>query len=52
MPEKKEFSNVRSLLGAFAISMNLINQEIEHHHEQTAYLTFMIAREWDLTRNT
>ena len=39
-----DFTTIRSLLGALARVMNLINPEMEHHHEQTAYLSYMIAR--------
>lgn len=31
-----EFTSMRSLAGALARAMNLVNPEIEHHHEQTA----------------
>ena len=40
-----EFTNMRSLLVAFAKSMNLVNPEVEHHHEQTAYLSYFLAKE-------
>ena len=33
------FTNMRSMLGAVARAMNLINPDMEHHHEQTAYLS-------------
>jgi len=39
------FTNMRSLLGAFAEAMNLIDPNIENHHQQTAYMSFMISRE-------
>ena len=42
------FTNMRSLLGALARSMNLVNPDMEHHHEQTAYLAFQIAYEMGL----
>ncbi len=42
--EEKPFTNIRSLLGALAKAMNLIQPEVEHHHEQTAYFAFHIAR--------
>lgn len=45
MREEKPFTNIRSLLGALARAMNLLNPELEHHHEQTAYFAFCIARE-------
>lgn len=45
---KEAFTNIRSLLGALAKAMNLINPEVEHHHEQTAYLAFCIAKNMNL----
>lgn len=42
------FTNMRSLLIALARAMNLINPDMEHHHEQTAYLTFQIGYEMGL----
>lgn len=45
---EKAFTNIRSMLGALATAMNLINPEIEHHHEQTAYMAYSIAREMGL----
>lgn len=46
--ENKTFTNIRSLLEALAKAMNLINPEVEHHHEQTAYLSYFIARQMNL----
>lgn len=43
-----EFTNMRSLLTALAQAMNLINPDMEHHHEQTAYLAFQIGYEMGL----
>lgn len=37
------FTNMRSMLGAAASSLNLINPDMEHHHEQTAYLAYQIG---------
>ncbi|MBR6267435.1 MAG: HD domain-containing protein [Selenomonadaceae bacterium] len=37
------FTNMRSMLGALARAMNLINPDMEHHHEQTAYLAYQIG---------
>ncbi len=34
---------MRSLIVALAKALNLINREMQHHHEQTAYLAFRIA---------
>lgn len=48
MQDNKSFTNIRSLLGALAKSMNLINPDMEHHHEQTAYLAYQVARECGL----
>lgn len=45
MQDNKSFTNIRSLLGALAKSMNLINPDMEHHHEQTAYLAYLIGME-------
>ena len=46
------FTNIRSLLGALATSMNLINPDMEHHHEQTAYLAYQIALEMGLAEQS
>ncbi|MBQ7656608.1 MAG: HD domain-containing protein [Clostridia bacterium] len=43
-----EFTNMRALLTALAKSMNLVNPDVEHHHEQTAYLAFQIGYEMGL----
>ncbi len=45
---QEEFTNLRSLVGAFAKAMNLINRDMEHHHEQTAYLAYMVAQRMGL----
>ena len=45
MNNSEQFTTVRSLLEALAKAMNLINSSVSHHHEQTAYLACMIARE-------
>lgn len=34
-----------SLLGTLAKALNLIDPNVENHHQQTAYLAYMIARE-------
>ena len=36
---------MRSLLGALSKILNLINPEMQYHHEQTAYLAYLIAKE-------
>ena len=41
----KPFTNMRSLSNAFAKALNLISSDIENHHQQVAYLSYMIARE-------
>ena len=46
--DTENFTNIRSLLGALAEAMNLVNPSVSHHHEQTAYLTYIIARELTL----
>ena len=47
---RAQFTNIRSLLGALAEAMNLINPDMEHHHEQTAYLSYLIAQEMGMSR--
>ncbi len=42
------FTDMRSLISALAISMNLINPDMQHHHEQTAYMAFQIGSEMGL----
>lgn len=37
------FTNMRSLMGALARALNLVNPDMEHHHEQTAYLAYQIG---------
>ena len=39
------FTNIRSLLGALAKALNLINPALENHHERTAYFSYFIGRE-------
>ena len=43
--DEQSFTNIRSLLGALAKALNLINRDMEQHHEQTAYFSWFIARE-------
>lgn len=43
--EKKKLTTIRSLLDALARAMNLINSEVENHHQQTAYFAYFIGRE-------
>ena len=45
MADTTNFTNIRALLGALTEAMNLISPDLQHHHEQTAYLSFLIARE-------
>ena len=45
MIDTSHFTDIRSLLMALAEAMNLINPSLESHHEQTAYLSYLIARE-------
>ena len=45
----KSFSNIRSLLNGLASALNLINPELEYHHQKTAYLAFFIGREMGLS---
>ena len=42
---EKGFTNIRSLLGAFARALNLINRDTQHHHEQTAYIAYRLAQQ-------
>lgn len=42
------FTSIRSLLGALAKALNLINPYVEHHHEQTAYFSYFLARRMGL----
>lgn len=44
MTDNQSFTNMRSLMTALAKAMNLVNPEVEHHHEQTAYLAYFLAR--------
>ena len=48
MTDASHFTDIRSLLSALAEAMNLINADLENHHEQTAYLSYLIAREMGL----
>ncbi|MBQ9346459.1 MAG: HD domain-containing protein [Oscillibacter sp.] len=48
MENTENFTDIRSLLGALAQAMNLINTNLEDHHQRTAYLAFHIAREMGL----
>lgn len=48
MRDPANFTNIRALFGALAEAMNRINADVEHHHEQTAYLAHLIAREMGL----
>lgn len=41
----ESFTNIRSLLGALAKALNLINPALENHHERTAYFAYFIGRE-------
>ena len=42
------FTNMRALNGMLAEALNLIDPNIEHHHQQTAYMTYMIGRAAEL----
>ena len=44
----EHFTDMRSLISALAISMNLINRDMQHHHDQTAYLAYQIGHEMGL----
>ena len=51
MADYENFTTMRSLMQGLAKAMNLVSPEIEHHHEQTAYLSLFIAREMGLPEN-
>lgn len=38
------FTTLNALLEALARAMNLVNPQLENHHQQTAYLAFLLAR--------
>ena len=40
----ERFSNMRDLNNSLAEALNMIDPNIEHHHQQTAYMAYMIAR--------
>ena len=44
----EKFTTVRSLLNALAKAMNLINPEMENHHQETAYLAYQLGTEMRL----
>ena len=46
--ELTPLTNMRSLLIALAKAMNLINPNMQHHHEQTAYIAYQIGYEMGL----
>ena len=48
MADYANFTNMRSLMTGLARAMNLVNPEMERHHEQTAYLSLFLAREMGL----
>jgi len=48
MTDIANFTNMRSLMTGLAKAMNLVNPEVERHHEQTAYLSLFLAREMGL----
>ena len=41
----EKFTTTRALLNALAKAMNLINPEMENHHQETAYLAYQISVE-------
>ena len=44
MIQTENFTDMGSLLGVLNKSMNLINPEVEDHHEKTAYLSYMLGK--------
>lgn len=51
MQTEFELTNMRSLLAALARVMNMVNPDVERHHERTAYLAFLMARQMGLSRD-
>lgn len=49
MSDTKSFTNIRSLLGGLARALNLVNPNMENHHERTAYFSYFIARNMGLS---
>ncbi len=49
--DTQKFTTVGSLLEALAKAMNLINPSVSHHHEQTAYLASLIAKEMGMGKD-
>lgn len=47
---KQTFTNIRSLMGGLARTMNLVNPKMENHHEQTAYFAYFVASGMNLSR--
>lgn len=47
--DTKNFTTIRSLLGGLAKAMDLIKPLLSQHHEQTAYLSFLVAREMGMS---
>ena len=45
----EKLTNIRSLLEALSRAMNLINPEVENHHQQAAYFAFLSAGRWGWT---
>lgn len=45
------FTNARALLESLASAMNLINADVEDHHQQVAYLCFFIAKAMGLSQD-
>ena len=44
----RQFTTKRDIIGAFANTMNLINPELEDHHEKVAYLAYRLAEAMDM----
>jgi hypothetical protein len=45
---QKPLTTSEDLIRAFAQAMDLINPELQNHHQQVAYLSLKIAEEMDL----
>lgn len=42
---EKKFTNMRGLVKGFANTLNLLRPEVPNHHQQVAYMSYLIAKE-------
>ncbi|MBQ6907117.1 MAG: HD domain-containing protein [Clostridia bacterium] len=47
----ERFTTMRALNGSLAEALNMIDPSMENHHQQTAYLSYMIARAADFNEH-